>query len=479
MAKCTQCGRELPALSLTRICQWCKRHQAAQRGEEPADALQPVMTAPWRARASSSRLVTQLFFGANVAVFLGMCLAGISPFEPTGQELVRWGANWGPLTVSGEWWRLLTSAFVHIGIIHIGLNMWCLWSLGTMAESLLGPWTFAGVYLISGLAGSLTSVAWHPGIVSAGASGAIFGIAGALISAYYLGEFSASRAQVAGSLRSVLMFAGYNLVYGAMSGVTDNAAHIGGLVAGLVLGALIARLAGDRSAVVGHLFVLLLGMGLVAGGIFLLQHERAYLVHYQRGNALLEDHKFGEAVAEFQTAIRQRHDFVPAHLQLADAYRHLQRYAEAEAVLQRIITAQPRDLAAPYDLGLLYLEEGRLPQAQEQFAGMLKRDAKAADAHFGLGLVLAAGNDHQAAIQEFNAAANMDGDLEGVFYELGRSYVQLKMYDEAIAAFRKAQETSGDNADTESFLAAVYQTKGMTQQAEAARRKAAELKEKR
>ena len=125
--------------------------------------------------------------------------------------------------------------FLHIGVIHIAFNMWCLWDLGALAESLYGHWTFASVYLISGVAGSVASVAWHPGTVSAGASGAIFGIAGALIASFYLGEFSLPRAAIQPSLRSVIMFAGYNLLFGAVSGRTDNAAHIGGLVCGLAL----------------------------------------------------------------------------------------------------------------------------------------------------------------------------------------------------------------------------------------------------
>src|SRR6266849_11169983 len=215
MAKCIQCGRTLPAFSFgKRACQWCVQHEAAQRGEIGEDAIQQVMPAPW-VRRSAVPTVTQGIFGINVAVFLGMALAGVSITNPTTQELLHWGANSARLTLAGDWWRLVTSMFLHIGIIHIALNMWCLWSLGAVCESLYGPWTFAAVYLISGVSGSLASIAYHPNGVSAGASGAIFGLAGALISAYYFGEFSASRTVVAGSLRSVLVFAGYNLVFGA------------------------------------------------------------------------------------------------------------------------------------------------------------------------------------------------------------------------------------------------------------------------
>jgi rhomboid protease GluP len=103
------------------------------------------MPAPW-ARGGITRPVTQAIFGLNVAVFLGMVLAGSSVLDPTTQQLIHWGANSGRLTLSGEWWRLVTSMFLHVGIVHIALNMWCLWSLGSLAESLYGPWMFGAVW---------------------------------------------------------------------------------------------------------------------------------------------------------------------------------------------------------------------------------------------------------------------------------------------------------------------------------------------
>jgi len=242
MANCVQCGRQLPALTFgKKLCQWCVQHEAAQRGED--SPIQRVEPAPWTRPQSSSMVVTQAILGINVAVFVAMTLSGVSPLDPTGQQLVDWGANFGPYRIGGQWWRLLTCVFVHIGIPHIALNMWCLWGLGRLAESVYDRWTFGAVYLITGVAASVASLAWNPIGVSAGASGAIFGIAGALISAFYVGEFSLPKAVVSGLLMSVLKFAGYNLVLGAFLGHTDNAAHVGGLGSGLILGALIARLA--------------------------------------------------------------------------------------------------------------------------------------------------------------------------------------------------------------------------------------------
>lgn len=219
------------------------QHEAAQRGELADDAPQPVIRTPWVRHQESTITLTHIIFGINAAVFLGMALSAQNIMDFTVPELVRWGANVGALTISGEWWRLLTNIFVHGGVIHIAFNMWCLWYLGQLAESLYGPWTYGCIYLICGIGASLTSAAWHPYVPSVGASGAIFGLAGALFTAIKLGEFSVPRAALSGTLRSLGAFVVYNLIFGfAISGV-DNAAHIGGLITGVIVGALVALLA--------------------------------------------------------------------------------------------------------------------------------------------------------------------------------------------------------------------------------------------
>lgn len=127
-------------------------------------------------------LVTPALVGLNVLVFLAMIMGGVHPFEPTTGSLLQWGANYGPMTVSGgQWWRLAASMYLHVGLIHLAFNMFVLWQAGGFIERLLGNAGFLIVYTASGLAGALVSVAWHPYVVSAGASGAIFGLYGALL----------------------------------------------------------------------------------------------------------------------------------------------------------------------------------------------------------------------------------------------------------------------------------------------------------
>src|ERR1017187_1731001 len=181
MANCIRCGRQLPPLSFgKKICQWCVRHEAYQRGEVAEDAPQPVIRKPWVRHGESTISLTQIIFGANVAVFLATAYASSSVMDFPG-DVLYWGANYGPYTLSGQWWRLVTYMFLHGGLMHIAFNMWCLWDLGALCESLYGRWTYAAIYLITGFAGGLASVGWNPGTLSVGASGAIFGLAGALI----------------------------------------------------------------------------------------------------------------------------------------------------------------------------------------------------------------------------------------------------------------------------------------------------------
>jgi membrane associated rhomboid family serine protease/TolA-binding protein len=475
MANCAQCGRHLPALTFGRkLCQWCVQHEAAQRGED--SPIQRVEPAPWLRQQSSSMAVTQAIFGINVAVFVAMTLAGVSPMEPTNAQLVHWGANFGPYTVAGQWWRLLTCVFVHIGIVHIALNMWCLWSLGRIAEAVYDHWTFGAVYLITGVSASVASLAWSLDRVSAGASGAIFGIAGALIASFYLGEFSLPKAAVSGLLRSVVTFAGYNLVIGAMLGITDNAAHVGGLVSGLILGALIAKVAPQHDDAFRRVGVILAGIVLVYGGAVWLHHSHAYLMHASTGQRLLAESKTEQAIAELQAAVRQRPGYLPAHYELARAYWIKRDFASVEGELKRVIELKPKDEGAYFFLGMTYLEEKRPQPARESFAQLLRVNPNSANAHFGLGAVSSAEQKYPEALEEYKLTAKLDPDYDGVYLEMGLVQARLELYDDAIASFLRQQKI-GDNPENESALASAYEAKGMHREAEEARQRAKQFQD--
>ena len=185
---------------------------------------------------------TPVLVAANVAVFAAMVLLGhASVMNPTAESLVRTGANFGPKTVNGEWWRLLSSMFLHVGIVHLLFNMWVLGQAGPLVERLFGNTAFLVLYVLSGLAGSLASVALNPLVVSAGASGAIFGVYGAFLG-YLAVRRHALPVKIAKALGgSAVFFVGYNLFYGITQKGIDLAAHGGGFAAGLVCGLFLSR----------------------------------------------------------------------------------------------------------------------------------------------------------------------------------------------------------------------------------------------
>ena len=180
--------------------------------------------------------ITPTFLAANVFVFVLMALSGVGVFEPTNAGLISWGANYGPYTSSGEWWRIFTNNYIHIGLTHLALNMWCLLSIGFLVERLFGNLIFFLIYTTSGIVGSIVSLSIHPVIISAGASGAIFGLYGTLLG-YCLHQRHQIPKTVLKELRnSTLVFIAYNLFNGFIHSGIDNSAHIGGLFCGTVFG---------------------------------------------------------------------------------------------------------------------------------------------------------------------------------------------------------------------------------------------------
>jgi rhomboid protease GluP len=241
-------------------------------GGQPPEILPPAGQAspppeyrnappPQRARRSRWSVApgTHILLGINIAVYVLMVLTHVSPFMPSGQALMAWGANnAGSVLVDGQWWRIVTAMFVHGGIMHLGLNMWCLWNLGLLAEPLMGTSGVIAVYLLTGATGNLLSTlfnwiafahdisqvplafqAFPPGV---GASGAVFGIAGALIVLLKSDRLPVPPEDLKKIRKSVIYFAAINLVLGfginfaaTRTGVAiDNWAHLGGCASGLL-----------------------------------------------------------------------------------------------------------------------------------------------------------------------------------------------------------------------------------------------------
>jgi len=177
--------------------------------------------------------ITPILMDINVIVFILMVISGAGFLQPDNESLIKWGANFRPVTLEGQWWRLITNIFVHIGIMHLLLNMYALLFIGLLLEPYLGKAKFATAYFLTGIVASLTSLYLHDLTISAGASGAIFGLYGVFLA--MLTTNFIDKAQRKPLLMSIGIFVVYNLMYGMKGGI-DNAAHIGGLISGLIMG---------------------------------------------------------------------------------------------------------------------------------------------------------------------------------------------------------------------------------------------------
>jgi rhomboid protease GluP len=195
-----------------------------------------------------------------------MTAHGVSVWGSTTDQLKYWGAdNAGSVLVYSEWWRIITAMFVHVGWIHLAFNMWCLWNLGLLAEPLMGSAGVLEVYILTGAAGNLLSTfanwwKFHDLAVfpyGAGASGAVFGIAGALIILLKSHRLPVPSPELHKLRRQVIYFAAINLVIGFTislgviarhTGVSiDNMAHLGGVLCGLLFAApLVPRIGSSR-----------------------------------------------------------------------------------------------------------------------------------------------------------------------------------------------------------------------------------------
>ncbi len=186
--------------------------------------------------------VTQWLIAVNVVVFVLMLFAGAGFWHGNNAVQLAWGANFGPATQDGQWWRLGSALFLHFGLLHIFMNMWALWDAGQLVERMFGPWRFAAIYFGSGIVGNLLSlVVQGNDAISGGASGAIFGSYGALIVFLWRERQQIEREEFRWLFRTALIFTGACIGLGFIIPGIDNSAHIGGLLGGVFLGLLLGR----------------------------------------------------------------------------------------------------------------------------------------------------------------------------------------------------------------------------------------------
>jgi rhomboid protease GluP len=309
--------------------------------------------------------------GLNVVVFVAETILGGSENTAT---LVMMGAKVNSHIVMGEFWRLITPMFLHIGLPHILVNSYALFVLGPEVEALYGHSRFVTIYLLSGVAGNVMSFAFTPNL-SAGASTAIFGLVGTQLAFFYrqrqtLGAFGQRR------LMNIIAIVAINVLFGA-TGVVDNFGHLGGFLGGLVLGWLLCpayeveygldgqpRLA-DRNSLLSEwpgvaLFIVLL---VVATGVVTLQEAKRPQVKLEQGIAALRNGDYAGALPLLEQAAQELPTDHEAQYALAANYYNLRRYADAASRFEAILRLAPDSPDVHFYLAVSYGRLGHLSDA--------------------------------------------------------------------------------------------------------------------
>lgn len=442
--RCVICGKEFERrfgdTSFTNSCPQCDL-----RNFENANAP-AIQSANPAAKIQTSSLVTIALVAVNALVFAVMLARGVSLFNPTPDQAIAFGADFGPLTLNGQWWRLVTSMFVHFGLIHIGLNMWCLWNLGLASEVLLGRFSYLLAYFASGIFGSIASIYWHPMAAGAGASGAIFGLAGVLVTFVYLKKTPAHlriNPNMLGSLGTFILF---NLVYGQAIPGISNAAHIGGLVMGAAVGALLPAATLPESARRARLSLVVgLSAIVLVGSAIVVKQLNPGISEISAIQNLLRVGKLDEALAQLQHLTARAPNLAVAQAMLGEVYIDRGQLDEGVAALKKAAEVDPGNASYQFELGHAYLSERQPGQALSYLQKAVEEAPNNPRAHLGLGYTFEALLQYDSAIAEFREAARLQPKSTLPLSALGDAQIRAGHYADAQQTYQRILEISPDD----------------------------------
>ena len=214
-------------------------------------------------------VVTPALVALNSLAFACAVYAGAGILTPQTATLIRAGSNFGPFTLDGQWWRLLSAPFVHFGLLHLAINMWALWQSGRLAERLFGSLQFVLVFFFAGLCGNVASLLWDPGVDTGGTSASIFGVLGAML-AFACKPGVRVPPDLASGLRiSGSVFVLYSLANASTHSGCADSALLGGLLGGVAMGWLLARPldVASRATGLGQLSLAVAGGAITLGAL--------------------------------------------------------------------------------------------------------------------------------------------------------------------------------------------------------------------
>ncbi|MFD2630832.1 rhomboid family intramembrane serine protease [Oceanobacillus kapialis] len=302
--------------------------------------------------------LTYILLAINIVLFIWLEARGGS--EDIA-NLIASGAKYNPYIMDGEWWRIISSMFLHIGVFHLLMNMMAVYYLGSTVERIYGSGRFLFIYFLAGIGGGLASFAFSTN-VSAGASGALFGLFGALL--FFGLIYKRIFFQTMGT--GILTILAINIVFGFVVPQIDYSAHLGGLVAGFIASAIV-HLPGKRklSTQLGAILVYIAIIGGLA--IYGMQHNgNSQAYDLMQIDELMQEENFQEVI-DIATEGLNKEGELEANLLFQRSYAHIQigNYEQAQEDLERTIEMDDTFAEAHYNLAILYGNQGDLTKARE------------------------------------------------------------------------------------------------------------------
>jgi membrane associated rhomboid family serine protease/Flp pilus assembly protein TadD len=404
----------------------------------------------------------------------------VSPTKPSGEELIRWGANSAiEVFARGQWWRTFTSMFVHIGIAHLILNMWALWVIGQLAEILMGTGLFFWTYIAAGLAGSLASLFWHPLGVGAGASGAIFGMLGTVVALLKFARLPIPPDALKSTLRSVTQAIFYSLAIGLFPSI-DNAAHVGGLVCGVLIGLLLSwtrrmpvlQQPMLRRASIAGVFIILVPLALAVR-----KHGQP-AVHFQQSAEALAGDRYKDAEREARLLLQQYPRNHAALELLTSSLQYQGRDTEAATYLRGMLDREPRDVYALNNLAAIDLRAGNAAAARDVLTRGLSAQPRNAQGHVLLGQALRDLNDTGGAVTQYRQAISLDPQSYDADYGLAELYEAAHNPAQALALYQAASKLQPNDPNPLRGMVRCLQALGATRQLADVNARLAEVEKK-
>ncbi len=394
---------------------------------------------------------TSAIVAANIVVFAVMAVfTGASAITgPNEQTLLAFGANYGVRTMYGEYWRNFTNLFVHLGLLHCFMNMWIFAVMGPNVERIYGSLKFTIAYFFAGLIASLTSIYMHPQNISAGASGAVFGIFGLWFGFLLANKSILQENFVKDNMKSAVVFLIMVLASGFMRSGIDNAAHVGGVVAGFVSGFLLAPILPGLPKWQTKDWAGIIVMVAMVAGTFYLSYEKAHRettaqsvdlapADVKASIALLKNNKPQEALRMLDALLEKHPNHSQGHYLRAHAYLMLNDEAKALVDMNEVLKENPNHVAALQFKTQRLIDLSRFPEALKTADKIIEVSPKDPVGYLMRSSIYDRLDNTAKSLEDSNEGVRLAPDNANAYSSRGYSYINLGLAEDAVKDFSKA-----------------------------------------